>query len=147
MTLNPIQATMRHPLAQTPGRLGFRRVEDEEGRTNLRPPWPPSPLLSLLSLKDTPVGPVGPVSGRLGSEASTRGANSTMRICGACGLELDKGCFSNTQWQLSKQKRRCKECVLPDGPRWWRDTVAGRAWGYGWRRLQGASTSSCERRG
>ena len=35
---------------------------------------------------------------------------------GACGLELDKGCFSNTQWQLSKQKRRCKECVLPDGP-------------------------------
>ncbi|EJK53435.1 hypothetical protein THAOC_27136 [Thalassiosira oceanica] len=34
-----------------------------------------------------------------------------MRICGACGLELDKGCFSNKQWQLSRQKRRCKECV------------------------------------
>ena len=34
-----------------------------------------------------------------------------MKICGACGLELDSTCFSNKQWQLSKQKRRCKECV------------------------------------
>ena len=34
-----------------------------------------------------------------------------MKICGACGLELDKGRFSNKQWQLSKQKRRCKQCV------------------------------------
>ena len=34
-----------------------------------------------------------------------------MKICGACGLELDKSCFSKKQWQLSKQKRRCRECV------------------------------------
>ena len=34
-----------------------------------------------------------------------------MKICGACGLKLDRTCFSNKQWQLSKQKRRCKQCV------------------------------------
>ena len=34
-----------------------------------------------------------------------------MKICGACGLGLDRSCFSNKQWQQSKQKRRCKECV------------------------------------
>jgi len=34
-----------------------------------------------------------------------------MKICGACGLEFDRTCFSNKQWQLPRQKRRCKECV------------------------------------
>ena len=34
-----------------------------------------------------------------------------MKICGACCQELDKDCFSNKQWHLSMQKRRCKECV------------------------------------
>ena len=32
-----------------------------------------------------------------------------MKICGACGLELDSTCFSNKQWQLPRQKRRCEE--------------------------------------
>ncbi|EJK46831.1 hypothetical protein THAOC_34484, partial [Thalassiosira oceanica] len=35
----------------------------------------------------------------------------TMKICGACGHELEKDCFSNKQWHLSMQRRRCKECV------------------------------------
>ncbi|EJK50119.1 hypothetical protein THAOC_30943 [Thalassiosira oceanica] len=34
-----------------------------------------------------------------------------MKICGACGLELDRSRFSNKQWQLSRQKRRCRGCV------------------------------------
>ena len=34
-----------------------------------------------------------------------------MKICGSCGLELDKACFSKKQWQLPGQKRRCKQCV------------------------------------
>ena len=33
-----------------------------------------------------------------------------MKICGACGLELGKARFSNKQWQLPRQKQRCKEC-------------------------------------
>ncbi|EJK49290.1 hypothetical protein THAOC_31854, partial [Thalassiosira oceanica] len=42
-----------------------------------------------------------------------------MKICGACGLELDKSRYSNKQWQLSRQKRRCRGCVdkgTPPGP-------------------------------
>ena len=38
-----------------------------------------------------------------------------MRACGACGLELDRGRFSGKQRQMSRQKRRCKECVLRSG--------------------------------
>ncbi|EJK46091.1 hypothetical protein THAOC_35267 [Thalassiosira oceanica] len=34
-----------------------------------------------------------------------------MKICGECGHELDRDCFSNKQWQLPKQKRRCRKCV------------------------------------
>ena len=37
--------------------------------------------------------------------------DGAMKICGACGLGLDRSCFSNKQWQQSKQKRRCRECV------------------------------------
>ena len=39
-----------------------------------------------------------------------------MKICGSCGLELDKSCFSNKQWCQSKQKRRCKQCVDKSTP-------------------------------
>ena len=39
-----------------------------------------------------------------------------MKICGACGLVLDRSCFSNKQWQQSKQKRRCKGCVDKSTP-------------------------------
>ena len=58
-----------------------------------------------------------PASAAASSRARFRAA---MKICGACGLELDKSCFSKKQWQLSKQKRRCKECVdkrTPPGER------------------------------
>ncbi|EJK60744.1 hypothetical protein THAOC_18850, partial [Thalassiosira oceanica] len=37
--------------------------------------------------------------------------SQNMKICGACGHELDKSRFSNKQWQLSRQKRRCRGCV------------------------------------
>ena len=37
--------------------------------------------------------------------------DGAMKICGACGLGLDRSCFSNKQWQQSMQKRRCRECV------------------------------------
>ena len=49
--------------------------------------------------------------GRKSSQNSNVPVPANMKVCGACGHELGRSCFSNTQWQQAMQKRRCKECV------------------------------------
>ena len=34
-----------------------------------------------------------------------------MKICGACGEEFSNDDFSNKQWKLKQQQRRCKRCI------------------------------------